>query len=135
MGIVWEAYHKGVPLLGVPENPIESSQKKIQKVKSMEKVGLNLPRIELVKKNVPLCVMILTLLLQKTFPRIYEPTNKPLEHTPPVISEDSLHNHLGICSEGPQFSHPPKGDVHLFVDAKKSQRKPDELPTANGLPG
>ena len=21
MGIVWEAYHKGVPLLGVPENP------------------------------------------------------------------------------------------------------------------
>ncbi len=32
--------------------------------------------------------------------RIYELTNKPLEHTPPVISEDSLHNHLGICSEG-----------------------------------
>ncbi len=28
---------------------------------------------------------------------IYELTNKPLEHTPPVISEDSLHNHLGIC--------------------------------------
>ena len=24
MGIVWEAYHKGVPLLGVPENPIDS---------------------------------------------------------------------------------------------------------------
>ena len=24
MGVVWEAYHKGVPLLGVPENPIES---------------------------------------------------------------------------------------------------------------
>ena len=23
MGIVWEVYHKGVPLLGVPENPIE----------------------------------------------------------------------------------------------------------------
>ena len=23
MGIVWEAYHKGVPLLGVPGNPIE----------------------------------------------------------------------------------------------------------------
>ena len=23
MGIIWEAYHKGVPLLGVPENPIE----------------------------------------------------------------------------------------------------------------
>ena len=22
MGIAWEAYHKGVPLLGVPENPI-----------------------------------------------------------------------------------------------------------------
>ncbi len=31
---------------------------------------------------------------------LYELTNKPLEHTPPVISEDSLHNHLGICSEG-----------------------------------
>ena len=31
---------------------------------------------------------------------VYELTNKPLEHTPPVISEDSLHNHLGICSEG-----------------------------------
>ena len=25
MGIVWEAYHKGVPLLGVPENPIDLS--------------------------------------------------------------------------------------------------------------
>ena len=23
MGIVWEAYHKGVPLLGAPENPID----------------------------------------------------------------------------------------------------------------
>ena len=23
MGILWEASHKGVPLLGVPENPIE----------------------------------------------------------------------------------------------------------------
>ena len=23
MGIVWEAYHKGVTLLGVPENPID----------------------------------------------------------------------------------------------------------------
>ena len=23
MGRVWEAYHKGVPLLGVPENPID----------------------------------------------------------------------------------------------------------------
>ena len=23
MGVVWEGYHKGVPLLGVPENPIE----------------------------------------------------------------------------------------------------------------
>ncbi len=25
MGIVWEAYHKGVPSLGVPENPTDSS--------------------------------------------------------------------------------------------------------------
>ena len=25
MGIVWEAYHKGVPLLGVPENPIDNN--------------------------------------------------------------------------------------------------------------
>ena len=24
MGIVWEAYHKQVPLLGVPENPIDT---------------------------------------------------------------------------------------------------------------
>ena len=24
MGIVWEAYHKGVPLLGIPENPTEN---------------------------------------------------------------------------------------------------------------
>ena len=24
MGIVWEAYHKAVPLLGVPENPIDT---------------------------------------------------------------------------------------------------------------
>ena len=23
IGIVWEAYHKGVPSLGVPENPID----------------------------------------------------------------------------------------------------------------
>ena len=23
MGIVWEAYHKGVPSLGAPENPID----------------------------------------------------------------------------------------------------------------
>ena len=23
MGVVWEAYHKRVPLLGVPENPID----------------------------------------------------------------------------------------------------------------
>ena len=23
MGILWEAYHKGVPLLGVPENPTD----------------------------------------------------------------------------------------------------------------
>ena len=23
MGIAWEAYHKGVPLLGVPENPTD----------------------------------------------------------------------------------------------------------------
>ena len=27
MGIVWEAYHKGVPLLGVPENPIDPGEK------------------------------------------------------------------------------------------------------------
>ncbi len=27
-------------------------------------------------------------------PYFYELTNKPLEHTPPVMSEDSLHNHL-----------------------------------------
>ena len=26
MGIVWEAYHKGVPLLGVRENPTECSR-------------------------------------------------------------------------------------------------------------
>ena len=25
MGIVWEAYHKRVPLLGVPENPIDQA--------------------------------------------------------------------------------------------------------------
>ena len=24
VGVVWEAYHKGVPLLGVAENPIET---------------------------------------------------------------------------------------------------------------
>ena len=23
MGIIWETYHKGVPLLGVPENPTD----------------------------------------------------------------------------------------------------------------
>ena len=27
MGIVWEASHKGVPLLGVPENPIDNMEK------------------------------------------------------------------------------------------------------------
>ena len=30
MGIVWEAYHKGVPLLGVPENPIEKRNPVLQ---------------------------------------------------------------------------------------------------------
>ena len=25
MGIVWETYHKGVPLLGIPENPTEKN--------------------------------------------------------------------------------------------------------------
>ena len=25
MGILWEAYHKGVPLLGIPENPINTT--------------------------------------------------------------------------------------------------------------
>ena len=29
MGIVWEAYHKGVPLLGVPENPMAQNLNKI----------------------------------------------------------------------------------------------------------
>ena len=28
MGMVWEASHKGVPLLGVPENPIEQKPRK-----------------------------------------------------------------------------------------------------------
>ena len=28
MGIVWEAYHKGVPLLGVPANPIDIVKQK-----------------------------------------------------------------------------------------------------------
>ncbi len=28
MGIVWEAYYKGVPLLGVPENPTEYMHRK-----------------------------------------------------------------------------------------------------------
>ena len=27
MGIVWETYHKGVPLLGVPENALETTSK------------------------------------------------------------------------------------------------------------
>ena len=26
MGIVWETYHKGVPLLGVPENPTDGGE-------------------------------------------------------------------------------------------------------------
>ena len=30
MGMVWEAYHKGVPLLGVPENPIDFREGTIQ---------------------------------------------------------------------------------------------------------
>ena len=30
MGIVWEAYHKGVPLLGVPENPIDWGMKQLE---------------------------------------------------------------------------------------------------------
>ena len=29
MGIVWEAYYKGVPLLGVPENPIDQFPKRL----------------------------------------------------------------------------------------------------------
>ena len=37
MGIVWEAYYKGVPLLGVPENPIEHLY--ISTVKSSNSTG------------------------------------------------------------------------------------------------
>ena len=33
MGMVWEAYHKGVPLLGVPENPTECSFFPLEKMK------------------------------------------------------------------------------------------------------
>ena len=32
MGIVWEAYHKGVPLLGVPENPIDLTNGPLSKL-------------------------------------------------------------------------------------------------------
>ena len=40
MGIVWEAYHKGVPLLGVPENPIDNMQKYANR-----QIGSFLPRV------------------------------------------------------------------------------------------
>ena len=33
MGIVLEAYHKGVPLLGVPEKPIENGTSQILRLK------------------------------------------------------------------------------------------------------
>ena len=35
MGIVWEAYHKGVPLLGVPENPIDLVPRVLATTKSI----------------------------------------------------------------------------------------------------
>ena len=50
----------------------------------------------------------------------YELTNKPLEHTPPVISEDSLHNHLGICSEG-LLVRSWKPDFKLLGDSMEFQ--------------
>ena len=41
MGIVWEAYHKAVPLLGVPENPIDLLIIYIQWAASSYKWGYN----------------------------------------------------------------------------------------------
>ncbi len=35
MGVVWEAYHRGVPLLGVPENPIDNMEPKKMEVWKM----------------------------------------------------------------------------------------------------
>ena len=40
MGIVWEAYHKQVPLLGVPENPIENRYGYLN-LQTTENVDLN----------------------------------------------------------------------------------------------
>ena len=40
MGIVWEAYHKGVQLLGVPENPTDS----ISQVGSSPHVALKIKK-------------------------------------------------------------------------------------------
>ena len=44
MGIVWEAYHKRVPLLGVPENPTEQVPLEISfdalQVKSWSSLGM-----------------------------------------------------------------------------------------------
>ena len=39
MGIVWEASHKGVPLLGVPENPIEMEHGPFEDVFPIENGG------------------------------------------------------------------------------------------------
>ncbi len=49
-------------------------------------------------KNVSTCACQISAnnknLIFRRVETIYELTNKPLEHTSPVISEDSLHNHL-----------------------------------------
>ena len=42
MGMVWEAYHKGVPLLGVPENPIDRKSYGIQNKVKLPRHLLNL---------------------------------------------------------------------------------------------
>ncbi len=54
------------------------------------------------------------------FESIYELTNKPLEHTPPVISEDSLHNHL--CSDGllvRSWNQEHQGTINLVDSIKQ----------------
>ena len=73
MGIVWEAYHKGVPLLGVPENPIEFCNP--QKLAPPETA----PPLRIIPSYVPWSnVAILGMVIQPLIGNPYNGYYKPL---------------------------------------------------------
>ncbi len=52
MGIVWEAYHKQVPLLEVPENPIDLNLKQLRRSKSVNVDSVAWPDLSLLDTGI-----------------------------------------------------------------------------------